>query len=124
MRVEDVFDKANKPWVTEDETIKNVIVTISSHRLGATVVLGPEGELRGIITDGDVRRMIENGKDINTLKAGDIMSRSPKTIDVGALAVEALRMMEVNNITSVVVLDNGKYAGLIHIHDVMREGIQ
>ena len=124
MRVEDVFDKANKPWVLEDEAIKNVIVTISSHRLGATVVLGAGGELRGIITDGDVRRMIENGKDINTIRARDIMSRSPKTIDMGALAVDALRMMEVNNITSVVVLDHGRYAGLIHIHDVMREGIQ
>ncbi len=124
MRVEDVFDKANKPWVTEDETIKSVIVTISSHRLGATVVLGAGGELRGIITDGDVRRMIENGKDINALKARDIMSVSPKTVDKTALAVDALRMMEVNNITSVVVLSDGNYAGLIHIHDIMREGIQ
>lgn len=124
MRVEDVFDKTNKPWVSEDETIKNVIVTISSHRLGATVVLAQDGTLRGIITDGDVRRMIENGKDINTLKAGDIMSRSPKTVDMSALAVDALRMMEENKITSVVVLNDGCYAGLIHIHDIMREGIQ
>lgn len=124
MRVEDVFDKTNKPWVSEDETIKNAIITISSHRLGATVVLGPDGSLKGIITDGDVRRMIENGKDINTLRAGDIMSRSPKTIDLSALAVDALRLMEANKITSVVVLSEGKYAGLIHIHDIMREGIQ
>ena len=88
------------------------------------VVLGPGGELRGIITDGDVRRMVENGKDINTLRAGDIMSRSPKTIDKAALAVDALRQMEDNKITSLVVLDCGEYAGLIHIHDIMREGIQ
>ena len=124
MRVEDVFDKTNQPRVSEDETIKNVLITISSHRLGATVVLGPDGDLRGIITNGDVRRMVENGKDINTLQAKDIMSRSPKTVDKSALAVDALRMMEANNITSVVVLDGGKYAGLIHIHDIMREGIQ
>ena len=124
MRVEDVFDKTNRPWVSEDEAIKNVIITISSHRLGATVVLDPKGELAGIITDGDVRRMVENGKDINTLRAHDIMSRSPKTIDKGALAVDALRLMESNKITSVVVLDGGEYAGLIHIHDIMREGIQ
>ena len=124
MRVEDVFDKSNKPWVAEDVPIKNAIITISSHRLGATVVLGEDGALKGIITDGDVRRMIENGKDINTLKARDIMSRTPKTVDKSALAVDALRMMETNNITSVVVLSDGQYAGLIHIHDVMREGIQ
>ena len=124
MRVEDVFDKTNKPWVSEDEAIKNVIITISSHRLGATVVLGQKGELEGIITDGDVRRMVENGMDINTLQAKDIMSATPKTIDVGALAVDALRMMELNKITSVVVLSDGNYAGLIHIHDIMREGIQ
>lgn len=124
MRVEDVLDRTNKPWVTEDEAIKNVIITISSHRLGATVVLGPAGDLKGIITDGDVRRMVEKGKDINTLRARDIMSSSPKTIDMGALAVDALRMMEDNKITSVVALDGGKYAGLIHIHDIMREGIQ
>ena len=68
--------------------------------------------------------MTENGKDINTLRAKDIMSRHPKTIDVGALAAEALRKMEENKITSVVVLRDGKYAGLIHIHDIMREGIQ
>ena len=124
MRVEDVLDRTNKPWVTEDEAIKNVIITISSHRLGATVVLGPAGDLKGIITDGDVRRMVEKGKDINTLCARDIMSSSPKTIDMGALAVDALRMMEDNKITSVVALDGGEYAGLIHIHDIMREGIQ
>lgn len=124
MRVEDVFDRTNRPWVSEDEAIKNVIITISSHRLGATVVLGPDGNPEGIITDGDVRRMVENGKDINTLRAKDIMSRHPKTIDVGALAAEALRKMEENKITSVVVLREGKYAGLIHIHDIMREGIQ
>lgn len=124
MRVEDVFDRTNRPWVSGDEAIKNVIITISSHRLGATVVLGPDGDPEGIITDGDVRRMVENGKDINTLRAKDIMSRSPKTIDVGALAAEALRKMEENKITSVVVLREGKYAGLIHIHDIMREGIQ
>lgn len=124
MRVADVLDRTNKPWVTEDEAIKNVIITISSHRLGATVVLGTEGELKGIITDGDVRRMVENGNDINTLRARDIMSPSPKTIDMEALAVDALRMMEENKITSVVALECGEYAGLIHIHDIMKEGIQ
>ena len=124
MRVEDVFDKTNRPCVAEDETVNNAIITISSHRLGATAVLGPDGRLCGIITDGDVRRMVEKGKDISTLRARDIMSSNPRTIDMKSLAVEALRMMEDNKITSVVVLRNGEYAGLIHIHDIMKEGIQ
>lgn len=123
MRVKDVFDGENRPWVPEDEAINHVIITISSHRLGATAVLGPHGELRGIITDGDIRRMLEAGKDINALKARDIMSCSPKTIDMGAMAAEALNRMEADKITSLVVLDDGEYAGLVHIHDIMREGI-
>lgn len=124
MRVADVFDSTNRPWVSENEDIKYVIITISSHRLGATAVLGPCGELRGIITDGDVRRMVEADKDMNELRARDIMSCTPKTIDIGAMASEALNKMEADKITSLVVLDDGKYAGLVHIHDIMREGIQ
>ncbi len=123
LRVDDVFDKNLKPWVGEQETIQNTIINISQHRLGATVVLSSGGGLLGIITDGDVRRMIEKGKPLDTLTAYDIMSGNPKTIDKTELAVNAFRIMEKNKITSVVVMDNGEYAGLIHIHDVLREGI-
>lgn len=123
MRVEDVFDKTNRPWVAVNEAIRNTIITISSHRLGATVVLGENKELMGIITDGDVRRMVERGEDMDAIKAGDIMSTNPKTIDINALAVDAFGIMEKNEITSVVVLENGRYMGLVHIHDIMREGI-
>ncbi len=123
MCVADVFDKTNRPFVKEDETIQNTIITISSHRLGATVVLGENEDLKGIITDGDVRRMLERGLPLDTLVAKDIMSSSPKTIDINELAVEAFKMMEIHQITSVVVLEKGRYVGLIHIHDILREGI-
>lgn len=123
LRVEDVFDKNMKPWVKEEENIQNTIINISQNRLGATAVLDCNGNLLGIITDGDVRRMIEKGKPLDTLTARDIMSKNPKTIDKNELVVNAFRMMEKNKITSVVVMESEKYAGLIHIHDVLREGI-
>ena len=123
LRVDDVFDKEVRPHVSPDETIQNSIINISQHRLGATVVLGEDDALLGIITDGDVRRMIEKGKPLDTLRAKDIMSRNPKVVEKGELAVNAFSIMEKNKITSVVVLDEGKYVGLIHIHDVLREGI-
>ncbi len=123
LRVEDVIDKDVRPSVSPDETIQNTIINISQNRLGATVVLDSNNALLGIITDGDVRRMVEKGEPLSSLNARDIMSRNPKVIDKGELAVNAFRIMEQNKITSVVVLDEGKYVGLIHIHDVLREGI-
>ena len=123
MRVEDVFDKEVRPFVVPDETIQNTIINISQNRLGATVVLDREENLMGIITDGDVRRMVEKGEPLESLRAADIMSRNPKVIEKGELAFSAFTIMEKNKITSVVVLDNGKYVGLIHIHDILREGI-
>lgn len=123
LRVEDVFDKNLRPWVKGSETIQNTIINISQHRLGATAVLDEKDVLQGIITDGDVRRMIEKGKPLDTLTAWDIMSKNPKTIEREELAVHAFRIMENNKITSVAVVDNGMYVGLIHIHDVLREGI-
>ena len=123
LRVEDVFDKELRPYVVPDESIQNTIINISQNRLGATVVLDKDDALMGIITDGDVRRMVEKGKPMDTLTAKDIMSRNPKVIEKGELAINAFSIMEKNKITSVVVLDGGRYAGLIHIHDVLREGI-
>ncbi|MEF9986726.1 MAG: KpsF/GutQ family sugar-phosphate isomerase [Bacteroidales bacterium] len=123
LRVEDVFDKNVRPWVKESETIQNTIINISQNRLGATAVLDKDENLLGIITDGDVRRMVEKGKPLDTLCACDIMSKNPKIIDKNELAVSAFSIMEKNKITSVVVTENDKYAGLIHIHDVLREGI-
>lgn len=123
IKVEDILDRKNKPLVNKNESIPNTIITISSHRLGAAVVLGDNEELLGIITDGDVRRMVERQDDYKSTIAEDIMSINPKTIKVGELAIEAFNIMEANKITSVVVLDNDIYVGLIHIHDVIKEGI-
>ena len=123
LTVDDVYDKERCPWVSPKETIQNTIINISQNRLGATVVLGENDELMGIITDGDVRRMVEKGKPMDSLVAADIMSKSPKVVQKSELAVNAFGIMEKNKITSVVVLDGGKYVGLIHIHDVLREGI-
>lgn len=123
LTVGDVYDKELRPWVQPQETIQNTIINISQNRLGATVVLGVNDELMGIITDGDVRRMVEKGKPMDSLAAADIMSRNPKVVQKSELAVNAFSIMEKNKITSVVVMDGGKYVGLIHIHDVLREGI-
>ncbi len=122
-KVDDLIDRDVKPQVSEEETIQNTIINISANRLGATVVIDKQGEIAGIITDGDVRRMLEKGVDLKLLTAADIMSVNPKTVEIGELAVNAFNIMEKNKITSVVVLDNGKYAGLVHIHDIIREGI-
>lgn len=123
MTVGDLLDRTNVPHVGPEESIPRTILNISAHRLGATVVLDENGIMLGIITDGDVRRMVEKNGDFNTLRAKDIMSVDPKRIDIEALAVDALAIMEKNEITSVVVLEDGRYAGLVHIHDIMKEGI-
>lgn len=122
-RVSDIIDRAVRPMVKEDESIQNTILNISANRLGATVVLHDNGDIAGIITDGDVRRMVEKGTSIHSLRARDIMSSNPKKVESDELAVNAFNMMEQNKITSLVVLEKGKYIGLVHIHDILREGI-
>lgn len=122
LRVSDVMDTSVRPFVNEGENIQNTIINISQNRLGATVVLSDNEELLGIITDGDVRRMIQRGEPLERLRAKDVMSKSPKTIDLSELAVNAFNLMQNNKITSVVVMNQGKYVGLVHIHDILREG--
>lgn len=123
MRVCDLVDSKVRPYVKPNDSIQNTIINISANRLGATVVLDEGGELKGIITDGDVRRMLERGGSFDELVATDIMSLNPKTIDAGELAVKAFNLMETNKITSVIVMEGDKYMGLVHIHDIIREGI-
>jgi KpsF/GutQ family protein len=123
LKVNDLIDREIRPCVNENESIQNTIINISQNRLGATAVLDKEGKLIGIITDGDVRRMVEKGTPITALSAKDIMSKNPKTINSNELAVNAFNIMEKNKITSVVVMEEGRYIGLIHIHDILREGI-
>ncbi len=123
MRVGDFYLEGKLPKVRMDDTIKKVILEISSKRLGATAVLDEKGELTGIITDGDLRRMIEKHVSLENLTARQIMSPNPKTIDYNALAVDAFERMKQNNITQLLVLKNCRYIGIIHIHDILKEGI-
>jgi len=123
MRVNDLFSQANPPKVYPDTSIKDTILEISRKMLGATAVVDREDTLLGIITDGDLRRMLENFSDFSGLKAIDIMSKSPKTIKGGALAIKAFNMMEDFKITQLIVAEDEKYLGIIHMHDILREGI-
>jgi predicted transcriptional regulator len=100
-----------------------VILEISSKRLGLAAVVTGEDQLIGVITDGDLRRMLEKGGDINAMTAEMIMTRSPRTIEAASLAVDALDLMRKNNITQLPVIENGKYAGVIHLHDLVKRRI-
>lgn len=122
LKVDDLIDHGQKPAVTLAANIREVILEISTKRLGATAVMD-KSTLKGIITDGDLRRMLQNRQDVENLNAGDIMSANPKTIAKGTLAVDALQLMRNNNITQVLVMDNGIYMGMIHLHDILKEGI-
>ena len=110
------------PVVKPDATINEVILEISSNRLGATAVIN-KGELKGIITDGDLRRMMQKNKSYEKLKASMIMTAAPRTIDKETLALEALQLMKLHNITQLVVMNKKKFLGFVHLHDLLREGI-
>jgi arabinose-5-phosphate isomerase len=121
-RVTDLLGSDAAPQVSPSSSIKQVIVEISSKRLGATAVI-ERGKLAGVITDGDIRRMLGGKNDLAKTKASDIMGRSPKTIESNALAVEAFHLMEKHNITTLVVVQDSKYKGIIHLHDILKEGL-
>jgi len=120
--VADLAYKNAQPFVSPEAVIKDVILTISSGRLGATAVTDDNRQLLGIITDGDLRRMLMNQNFNEEIRAQQIMSPAPKTISSEALAVEALEQMRAQSISQLLVEDNGKYAGIIHMHDLIREG--
>ncbi len=124
LRVSDIYITNEKPAVHTDASIKEVIVEMTSKRLGVAAVIEKNDSLIGIITDGDLRRMLEENTDIEKMKAKDIMTSSPKTIFEYEFAVIALEVMRNNSITQLIVVDdNGKYKGIVHIHDLIREGI-
>lgn len=122
LRVKDLYTKNERPEVGPDDNLTRVIIEMTSKRLGATVVADGE-KILGIITDGDLRRMLMNTTDIEHVKAAQIMSSAPKTIDEDALVVDALHKMRHNSITQLPVLHDGKYMGIIHLHDILKEGI-
>jgi arabinose-5-phosphate isomerase len=123
LRVADLIKNNQTPKVDIDSAIAKVIVEISEKRLGVTAVL--EGEkIIGIITDGDIRRMLRKSTDITLFKARDIMGKAPKTIYQDAMAIEALEKLEQSNITQILVVDaQEKYVGVVHLHDLIKEGI-
>lgn len=123
LRVGDFYFENRLPSVALNDPIKKVIVEISSKRLGATAVLNEKGLLSGIITDGDLRRMLEKNVPIDNLTAKEIMSINPRTIDKSALAIDAFNIMKQNNITQLLIMEGEKYVGIIHIHDILKEGI-
>jgi len=123
LTVEDVVPKNLVPIVNYDAPLSEIIIEISSKRLGATAVADEEGGLMGIITDGDLRRMLQRQPDLSSIRAVDIMTTDPKTISTDEYAIRALNEMKKYNITQLVALNGGKIAGFIHIHDLMKEGI-
>ena len=122
LRVKDLYVRNERPEVGPDDSLTQVIIEMTSKRLGATVVTD-NGQLLGIITDGDLRRMLMKYPDIEQVKASQIMTSNPKTIGDDALVVDALHKMRENSITQLPVMHDGKYLGIIHLHDVLKEGI-
>jgi arabinose-5-phosphate isomerase len=123
LRVSDLYADNEKPQVLAEQSLKEVIVEMTAKRLGITAVVEKDGSLLGIITDGDLRRMLEKNSDIEKVKAGDIMTRNPKTIGSEELAISALDVLRKNEISQLAVTNGGKYEGIIHLHDLIREGL-
>ena len=123
LRVADMAAQNEKPKILPTATIKEVIVEMTEKRLGAAVVVNEAEEILGIITDGDLRRMLEKTESFANLQAKDIMTSHPKTIAVDVLAVNALEEMRRHNISQLIAVDNKLYAGIIHLHDLVKEGI-
>jgi len=123
MRVSDIYVKENPPKVNPEDKIRTIIMEMTSKRMGATAVVDSSNCVDGIITDGDLRRMLQKNEKIESLTAKDIMTVNPKSIDKKELAINAYNTMESYKITQLIVTDNKKYAGMIHLHDILREGI-
>lgn len=122
LKVEDLIQNNEVPRVQTDSGIRETIIEISSGRLGITTVLDPDGKICGVITDGDLRRMLLSQDDVSQLIAADIMTPHPKTIEKTEYAIHALQIMRDNNITQLVVTENKIYSGIIHLHDLLKEG--
>jgi arabinose-5-phosphate isomerase len=123
LRVHDIFPQNEKPFVLENENIRNTIIEMTSKRLGVAVVVDENKQVKGIITDGDLRRMLQGQDEVEHLQAKDIMSKNPQTIDPDEMAIKALEVMRSKSITQLIVADEMKYLGVIHLHDLLREGL-
>ncbi|MDY0904203.1 KpsF/GutQ family sugar-phosphate isomerase [Pedobacter sp. CFBP9032] len=123
LKAGDLASTNEKPAISPSAPVKDVLIEISKNRLGAVAVVDTENHVVGVITDGDIRRMLENNGSIVGLKAEDIMGRLPKSIQYDSLAVDALHIIKENNITQLLVLEQNTYFGIIHLHDLLNEGI-
>lgn len=122
LRISDIYTYNERPTVSPAQPLKEIIVEITRKRLGATAVVDDKEKLVGIITDGDLRRMLERNHVSGDVRAKDIMTTNPKTIDADELAVNALDKMRKHEITQIVVVKDGKYLGMVHLHDLLKEG--
>ncbi len=124
MRVSDLYRQNERPLVAPDTSIRDTILEMTSRRLGCTVVADRDGQIQGIVTDGDLRRMLKANPSVDHLCAADIMSRNPHRILDTEYAVNALHLMRTHSITQLIVVDrDGRYLGVLHLHDILREGI-
>jgi arabinose-5-phosphate isomerase len=123
LRVADLYIHNEQPKVKADAMLKEVIVEISKKRLGATAVVNDADELLGVITDGDLRRMLEKNNRLDEVSATQIMTTNPKSIEAEALAIDAMELMRKNNISQLLVVNNKQYLGIIHLHDLIKEGL-
>ena len=123
LRVEDLCAENERPVVSAEQPVKEVIMEMTRKRLGATAVINSAENLVGIITDGDLRRMLEKSDSIQNIQAKDIMTMHPKTITAGEMAVNALDLMRTNEIMQLIVVEGDKYLGVIHLHDLVKEGL-
>ena len=122
LRVKDLSSINQKPQVEQNTSIRNVIIEISEKMLGVTAVVENK-KIVGIITDGDLRRMLSKVDDFSQLTAKDIMSQNPRRINADAMAIDAMEVMETNGISQLLVEEKGNYAGVVHLHDLIKEGI-
>jgi len=123
LRVQDLVGRNARPWVAEEAGFRALVTEISTGRMGAAAVLR-DGKPVGVVTDGDLRRTLESGRSLESLRAGDLMSPSPRTIALDALAVDALAQMRMHQITQLLAVDeDGGYQGVVHLHDLLREGV-
>jgi len=123
LTIEDLYKQNEAPQVNIKDPLKEVIIEISSKRLGATAVMDNNKNMAGLITDGDLRRMLQKQIKIEDIKAEDIMTKNPKTIEKNQLAINAFNIMEDYNITQLAVKEGEKYIGMVHLHDILKEGI-
>ena len=123
LRVRDLYKNNEHPFVHLGDKLDKIIMEISSKRLGTTAVLDETNHIAGIITDGDLRRMLQKKVNFEEITAKDIMSVNPKTVEEDVLAIDAYSTMKNNKITSLLVVTDHEYLGVVHIHDILREGI-